>query len=61
MRLRHQLEGARSHMEGNVRRLQQDITDRMTSWRTLPAPQGGRDPDDEAGSAPEPEAGELTR
>ncbi|WP_234009012.1 heat shock protein transcriptional repressor HspR, fused homodimer type [Deinococcus sp. NW-56] len=63
MRLRHQLEGARSQMEGNVRRLQQDITDRMTSWRTLPAPQGEESDrlDEEAGTAPEPEAGELTR
>ncbi|KEF35786.1 MULTISPECIES: heat shock protein transcriptional repressor HspR, fused homodimer type [Deinococcus] len=59
MRLRHQLETARSRMEGNVRRLQQDITDRMTGWRTLPPPQ------DEARETPaEPppaEAGEPTR
>ncbi|MDL2344294.1 helix-turn-helix transcriptional regulator [Deinococcus sp. MIMF12] len=61
MRLRHQLEGARSQMEGNVRRLQQDITDRMTGWRTLPAPQdeAGDGPEDDP--APEQEAGELTR
>ncbi|WP_034383054.1 heat shock protein transcriptional repressor HspR, fused homodimer type [Deinococcus sp. YIM 77859] len=36
MRLRHKLEAARARMEGNVRRLQQDISDRMTSWRALP-------------------------
>ena len=42
MRLRHQLDSARFQMEGNVRRLQQDLSDRMTGWRTLPAP-GGRD------------------
>ncbi|RTR30762.1 heat shock protein transcriptional repressor HspR, fused homodimer type [Deinococcus radiophilus] len=39
MRLRQELDGARSRMEGNVRRIQQDITDRMTSWRELPAPE----------------------
>lgn len=38
MRLRHELDGAKSHLESNVRRIQQDITDRMTKWRTLPAP-----------------------
>ena len=55
MRLRHQLETARSRMEGNVRRLQQDITDRMTGWRTLPAPQGESgetSPEAEAGAPP---------
>ncbi|GHG06192.1 MerR family transcriptional regulator [Deinococcus piscis] len=36
MRLRQELEGARSRMEGNVRRIQQDITERMTLWRELP-------------------------
>lgn len=41
MRLRHRLEEARAKMEGNVRRIQQDISDRMTDWRTLPAPKGG--------------------
>jgi MerR family transcriptional regulator/heat shock protein HspR len=39
MRLRHELDGAKGQMEGNVRRLQQDITERMTSWRTLPSPE----------------------
>lgn len=43
MRLRHELDGARFQMEGNVRRLQQDITERMTNWRTLPAPEGQRE------------------
>lgn len=38
MRLRHELDAARSNLEGNVRRIQQDITERMTKWRTLPAP-----------------------
>ena len=38
MRLRHELDGAKSHLESNVRRIQQDITERMTKWRTLPAP-----------------------
>ena len=37
MRLRQKLEGARSRMEGNVQRIQQDITERMTQWRELPA------------------------
>ncbi|MDO4264411.1 MAG: helix-turn-helix transcriptional regulator [Deinococcus sp.] len=36
MRLRQELEGTRSRMEGNVRRIQQDITERMTLWRELP-------------------------
>ncbi|ADY26302.1 regulatory protein MerR [Deinococcus proteolyticus MRP] len=36
MRLRQELEGTRSRMEGNVRRIQQDITERMTQWRELP-------------------------
>ncbi len=40
MRLRQELEGARALMEGNVRRLQQDLSERMTKWRELPAPQG---------------------
>lgn len=44
MRLRHELDGARSHLETNVRRIQEDITQRMTSWRTLPA--GEADPED---------------
>lgn len=38
MRLRHELDSTRLNLEGNVRRIQQDITDRMTTWRTLPAP-----------------------
>ncbi|RJF73299.1 MerR family transcriptional regulator [Deinococcus cavernae] len=38
MRLRHELDGAKANLEGNVRRIQQDITERMTKWRTLPAP-----------------------
>ena len=38
MRLRHELDATRSNLEGNVRRIQQDITERMTNWRTLPAP-----------------------
>ncbi|AFD26340.1 heat shock protein transcriptional repressor HspR, fused homodimer type [Deinococcus gobiensis] len=43
MRLRHELDGARSHLETNVRRIQEDITQRMTSWRTLPAGGAGGD------------------
>jgi MerR family transcriptional regulator/heat shock protein HspR len=39
MRLRHALDGARTHLEGNVRKLQDDITERMTLWRELPAPE----------------------
>jgi len=58
MRLRHQLEGARFQMEGNVRRLQKDISERITGWRTLPAPDTapgeGEDPEEEA-----PESGEA--
>ncbi|MFC4637407.1 heat shock protein transcriptional repressor HspR, fused homodimer type [Deinococcus hohokamensis] len=61
MRLRHELDGAKSHLEGNVRRLQDDLTDRMTKWRTLPAAErgqvpGAQDPQDqtteETGRAP---------
>ncbi|WP_216318611.1 heat shock protein transcriptional repressor HspR, fused homodimer type [Deinococcus aestuarii] len=57
MRLRHQLDASRSHMEGNVRRLQQDITERMTTWRTLPAPEqaGELSARAEANSSEEPE------
>ncbi|MFC6591492.1 heat shock protein transcriptional repressor HspR, fused homodimer type [Deinococcus lacus] len=50
MRLRHELDGARARMEGNVRRLQQDITERMTKWRELPpaSEQAGTDESDVA-------------
>ncbi|WP_288432265.1 heat shock protein transcriptional repressor HspR, fused homodimer type [uncultured Deinococcus sp.] len=47
MRLRHELDGARSHLETNVRRIQEDITQRMTSWRTLPAGGAGGDVSDD--------------
>ena len=46
MRLRHELDGAKGHLERNVRRLQEDITERMTTWRTLPAPAGEDEPED---------------
>ncbi|WP_412029720.1 heat shock protein transcriptional repressor HspR, fused homodimer type [Deinococcus yunweiensis] len=36
MRLRHELDGARSSLEGNVRRIQDDLSERMTRLRTLP-------------------------
>lgn len=36
MRLRHQLDATRLGLESNVRRIQEDITERMTKWRTLP-------------------------
>ena len=48
MRLRHELDGARTHLEGNVRRIQDDLTQRMTSWRTLPP----GDPDGQGSSEP---------
>ncbi len=35
MRLRHELDRTKYQLEGNVNRLQQDITERMTKWRTL--------------------------
>lgn len=35
MRLRHKLDATRSGLESNVRRIQEDITERMTKWRTL--------------------------
>ncbi|MBB6097270.1 MerR family transcriptional regulator/heat shock protein HspR [Deinobacterium chartae] len=38
MRLRHSLEESRARLERDIVRLQQDITERMTSWRTLPPP-----------------------
>ncbi|ACO46607.1 helix-turn-helix transcriptional regulator [Deinococcus deserti] len=53
MRLRHELDGAKSSLEGNVRRLQEDITDRMTRWRTLPS---GTDEDPEQPGKDEPAA-----
>ena len=40
MRLRHQLDSTRAGLESNVRRIQDDITDRMTKWRTLPEGDG---------------------
>ena len=40
MRLRHELDASRAHLEGNVRRLQDDLSERMTKWRTLPSPSG---------------------
>ncbi|QFP77698.1 heat shock protein transcriptional repressor HspR, fused homodimer type [Deinococcus sp. AJ005] len=39
MRLRHELDGARSNLEGNVRRIQDDLSERMTKLRTLPSPE----------------------
>jgi MerR family transcriptional regulator/heat shock protein HspR len=39
MRLRHELDGARSNLEGNVRRIQDDLSARMTRLRTLPSPE----------------------
>ena len=45
MRLRHELDASRAHLEGNVRRLQDDLSERMTKWRTLPAPTGEQAPD----------------
>ncbi|GGL69511.1 MerR family transcriptional regulator [Deinococcus aerolatus] len=41
MRLRHELDGARSNLEGNVRRIQDDLSERMTKLRTLPSPVNG--------------------
>ncbi|MFK7600997.1 heat shock protein transcriptional repressor HspR, fused homodimer type [Deinococcus sp. SM5_A1] len=41
MRLRHELDGARSNLEGNVRRIQDDLSERMTRLRTLPSPEDG--------------------
>ena len=50
MRLRFELDASRTRLEGNVRRIQDDITERMTKWRTLPAPEmPGETPDDERG------------
>lgn len=49
MRLRHELDETRHHLEGNVRRIQDDITERMTKWRTLPPPEehGSEDHDED--------------
>ncbi|MFC4453124.1 heat shock protein transcriptional repressor HspR, fused homodimer type [Deinococcus sonorensis] len=38
MRLRYELEAAHSRMEGRIVSIQQDIQNRMTAWRELPAP-----------------------
>ena len=46
MRLRHQLDSTRAGLESNVRRIQDDITDRMTKWRTLPEGDGAGTDDD---------------
>ncbi|MFC3833264.1 MULTISPECIES: heat shock protein transcriptional repressor HspR, fused homodimer type [Deinococcus] len=45
MRLRHELDGARSSLEGNVRRIQDDLSERMTRLRTLPPAPGEPDGD----------------
>ena len=55
MRLRFELEGTRSKLEGRISSIQQDIQSRMTQWRELPAPASDPDDDgpddDEAGAA----------
>lgn len=38
MRLRHHLDEVKTRLDYNVERLQQDITERLTKWRSLPAP-----------------------
>ncbi|CAM3511838.1 heat shock protein transcriptional repressor HspR, fused homodimer type [Deinococcus frigens] len=43
MRLRHELDGARSNLEGNVRRIQDDLSERMTKLRTLPSPEAAEE------------------
>lgn len=48
MRLRFELEASRGHLEGRIHDIQQDITERMTRWRELPAPTPNDSlPDDE--------------
>ena len=54
MRLRHELDGAKGHLESNVRRLQDDLTERMTRWRTLPAPDEETDADEQTDADGEP-------
>lgn len=56
MRLRHELDGARSNLEGNVRRIQDDLSERMTRLRTLPSPEATELTD--AGPADEPVSSE---
>lgn len=51
MRLRHELDASRAHLEGNVRRLQDDLSERMTTWRTLPAPESEAGPEEDAAAA----------
>ncbi|WP_425147224.1 heat shock protein transcriptional repressor HspR, fused homodimer type [Deinococcus sp.] len=49
MRLRFELEGTRSKLEGRISSIQQDIQSRMTAWRELPAPASdSEDSDDDA-------------
>jgi MerR family transcriptional regulator, heat shock protein HspR len=38
MRLRYKLSSTKAKMEENVRKIQQDLINHMTHWRTLPAP-----------------------
>ncbi|MVN86142.1 MerR family transcriptional regulator [Deinococcus sp. HMF7620] len=49
MRLRHQLDAARLGLESNVRRIQEDITERMTKLRTLPQGEAESDLDTKTG------------
>ena len=48
MRLRFELDSSRGQLEHRIANIQQDITERMTLWRALPAP-GGDDQQDAEG------------
>ncbi|WP_420597219.1 heat shock protein transcriptional repressor HspR, fused homodimer type [Deinococcus sp.] len=46
MRLRFELDANRGQLEHRIANIQQDITERMTLWRALPAPSADDDEDD---------------
>jgi MerR family transcriptional regulator, heat shock protein HspR len=55
MRLRFELDSNRGRLEHRIADIQQDITERMTRWRELPAPELDDPPEHPAGEADEPD------
>ncbi len=43
MRLRYELDGAQDRLEGEISRIQGELTDRIEAWKALPAPSGDDD------------------
>lgn len=58
MRLRFELDSSRARLESNVRRIQDDITERMTKWRTLPPPEDAPESPHDSEEGPEADEGQ---